>query len=101
MSAGRLAMYDVTSAQIGQSGFLEWGVPVLYSRLSDGKLFPERMERAGANAQAIRKTIQQTVDTITETGRVVGIKIVRSGSAFEVIQKADVVKGEMIGVEEL
>jgi hypothetical protein len=99
MSAGRLAMYDVTSAKLDQPGFLEWGVPALYSRLSDGQLFPERMDRAGATAQGIRNIIQQTVDTITKTGRVVGIKIEGSGSAFEVTQKARLVEGELVGAE--
>lgn len=99
MSAGRLAMYGLTSAQLDQPGFLEWGVPVLYSRLSDGQLFPERMERAGAAALGIRNTIQQTVETITKTGRVVGIKIEGSGGAFRVIQKAGRVEGEMLGAD--
>jgi hypothetical protein len=99
MSAGRLAMYGVTSAQLDQPGFLEWGVPVLYSRLSDGQLFPERMERAGATAQALRNTIQQTVDSIARTGRVVGIRVKGSGEPFEVIQKATTVEGEMLGAE--
>jgi hypothetical protein len=99
MSAGRLAMYDITSANLGQQGFLEWGVPALYSRLPDGQLFPERMERAGATAQGFRNFIQLTVDTLTKTGRVVGIKIDGSGSVFEVIMKAGVVEGEMTGAE--
>ncbi len=99
MSAGRLAMYGVTSAQLDQPGFLEWGVPVLYSRLTDGQLFPERMERAGATAQALRNTIQQTVDTITKTGKVLGIEVKGAGGAFQLVQKAGVVEGEMVGAK--
>ena len=99
MSAGRLAMYDLTSAKLDQPGFLEWGVPALYSRLPDGRLFPERMQRAGATAQKFRNIIQQTVNTITKTGRVVGLKIQGSGSAFEVTQKVDLVEGELVGAE--
>ena len=99
MSAGRLAMYGVTSDQLDQPGFLEWGVPVLYSRLADGQLFPERMERAGATAQQLRATIQQTVDTIAKTGRVTGIKVKGPGEPFEVIQKVGVVGGELLGAD--
>jgi hypothetical protein len=98
MSAGRLAMYGVTSEQLDQPGFLEWGVPVLYSRLADGKIFPERMERAGNIAELLRATVQQTVDTITSTGRVVGIEARMVNGNFEVNQKAGIVEGEMIGV---
>lgn len=99
MSAGRLAMYDLTSAKPGQPGFLEWGVPALYSRLPDGRLFPECMQRAGATAQKFRQSIQQTIDNITKTGRVVGLKVKGSGSAFEVTQKVDLVEGELVGAE--
>ena len=99
MTAGRLAMYGVSSAQLDQPGFLEWGVPVLYSRLPDGRLFPERMERAGAAAQQLRTTIQQTVDTIAKTGRVIGIEANVVDGNFEVIQKAGVVEGDMTGLE--
>lgn len=99
MSAGRLSMYSVTSEQLDQPGFLEWGVPVLYSRLPDGKLFPERMERAGATAEKLRTTIQQTVDTITKTGRVVGIKADVANGIFEITQQVGDVEGELVGFE--
>jgi hypothetical protein len=99
MSAGRLAMYDLSSAKLGQPGFLEWGVPALYSRLPDGRLFPERMQRAGATAEKFRQSIQQTVNNITKTGRVVGLKVKGYGSNFEVIQKVDLVEGELVGAE--
>jgi len=99
MSAGRLAMYGVSNAQVDQPGFLEWGVPVLNSRLPDGKLFPERMQRAGATAQQLSAVIQQTVDTITKTGRVVGFEGNLKNGTFEIKQKADVVDGTMIGIQ--
>ena len=99
MTAGRLAMFALTSAQLDQTGFLEWGGPVLYSRLPDGKLFPERMNRTGPAAQQLRTTIQQTVTTITSTGRVVGIKAKMVNGAFTVNQKVETVDGELIGAE--
>jgi hypothetical protein len=99
MSAGRLAMYGVSNAQVDQPRFLEWGVPVLNSRLPDGKLFPERMQRAGATAQQLSAVIQQTVDTITKTGRVVGFEGNLKNGTFEIKQKADVVDGTMIGIK--
>lgn len=90
-------MYDLTSAQLDQSDFLEWGIPVLYSRLPDGKLFPERMERTEVAAQQLRATIQQVIDTITKTGRVVGSEAKMVNSTFEVIQKTGDVEGEITG----
>jgi hypothetical protein len=84
MTAGRLAMYGVSSAQLGQLGFLEWGVPVLYSRLPDGKLFPERMERAADTAQGFRKIIQANVNTIVQGGDVTGIIAKRVTGGFKV-----------------
>ena len=99
MSAGRLAMYGVTSDQLDQTGFLEWGVPVLYSRLPDGKLFPERMERAGTTAEQLRTIIQQTIGTITKTGTVVGYKGDLTRGTFEITQKVDSVKGTLIGAD--
>ena len=99
MSAGRLAVYAVSNAQVDQPGFLEWGVPVLNSRLPDGKLFPERMERAGATAQQLSAVIQQTVDTITATGRVVGFEGSLMNGSFEIKQKVGVVDGTMIGIQ--
>jgi hypothetical protein len=97
MSAGRLAMYGVTNTQLDQPGFLEWGVPVLYSRLPDGKLFPERMERAGTTAEHLRAIIQQTIGTITETGSVVGYEGDLTNGTFAVTQNVENVAGKLVG----
>lgn len=99
MAAGRSAMYGVTSHQQDQPGFLEWGVPMLYSRLPDGKLFPERMARAGATAQQLRATIQHNVDTIAKGGKVVGIEAKFVHGTIDVTAKVGVVEGELIGID--
>lgn len=98
MSLGRQGMWGVSSQQPEQQGYLEWGVPVLYSRLPDGVLFPDRMEHAGEAANGLRVLIKQTVGTITKTGRVVGIAIKTGSGVFEVVQVADLVEGEIIGL---
>jgi hypothetical protein len=98
MAAGRSAMYALTCKKQDQEGFLEWGIPVLYSRLTDGQLFPERMESAGETARQLREVIQQTVDTIAETGEVIGIEGITQNGEYKVSQVAKDVKGRMIGI---
>ncbi|MGA3359863.1 MAG: CHAT domain-containing protein [Halobacteriota archaeon] len=56
MSGGRRAMARVGEGDKSCTN-LEWGVPVLYTRLPDGKLFPERMELAGETAAQVRSDI--------------------------------------------
>jgi hypothetical protein len=101
MYVGRRAMLLVTTtaATADVPVTVEWGVPVLYSRLPNGRLFPERMERAGPTAEAFRKVIDQTVHLITEEGKVVGIRAKRVSGGFRVSQSAEVVKGVLVGAD--
>ncbi len=97
VAAGRLAAYDPDDLSSS------WGIPVLYSRSPDGLIFSDLSERESASAEALRNVIRQTVGTIAKTGKVVGISITResSGGIKAVVkQKADVVKGTMIGYEQ-
>jgi hypothetical protein len=96
---GRLAMFEEPGADLAQGVNLEWGVPVLYSRLPDGVVFPRLVERETETAKQMRNLIQQTVDTITETGEVVGIRAEVVDGAFQVSQRAGTVAGTLIGVD--
>jgi hypothetical protein len=94
MALGRLAMYQVT---VDAGVHVEWGVPVLYSRLLDGAIIPELVERETETAQKLRMVIQQTVGTIQETGEVIGVDADTLEGCFDINQSADDVKGTMIG----
>lgn len=97
MSFGRLSMYEETAADLDSVAKVEWGVPVLYSRLPDGILVPELAERETGTAKQIRMAIQQTVDTIEEKGEVIGIEGKLENGSYTVIQKAGTVKGKLVG----
>ena len=84
MSTGRRAMLRETSTNPDLKYVVdcEWGVPVLYSRLPDGELFPERMQRAGATAVQFRTVIKQQV-TDSLNGKLTGVKVsMIKGSVF-------------------
>lgn len=98
-TAGRLAMYGEMGEKPDQEELLEWGVPVLYSRLPDGVILPERMDQAGEVANQKRMTIQQTIDTITQTGQVIGLKAEKATGDFSVTQGVRIVDGTLIGIE--
>lgn len=96
-AAGRLAMYGENGGRPDQVGLLEWGVPVLYSRLPDGRLFPERMAQAGAAAAQIQLAVQQTIDTITAGGQVIGLQAQTVDGQFTVVQRVKQVDGKLVG----
>jgi hypothetical protein len=98
MSFGRLAMYRETATELDSVTKTEWGVPVLYSRLSTGVLFPELARRETATANQIRMAIQQTVDTLDTTGEVVGIEGKLQNGSYTIVQKAGIVRGRMVGL---
>ena len=86
MSMGRRAMLRETSTDpdLAEIVDVEWGVPVLYSRLPDGQLFPERMQRASGAAEQFRKVISQQVTDIMN-GQLTGVKVslIKSGVSVE------------------
>jgi len=78
---------------------VEWGVPVLYMRTTSGALFPEIVRKDTVVATQLRVAIEQVVETIETGGEVVGIRAEQlSDGSFSVTQRADVVKGTMVGV---
>jgi hypothetical protein len=81
----------------------DWGVPVLYMRSPDGVIFPKLSERETPTALQLRHTVDQVIETIEETGEVVGVKLTRSGgtidASVEVRQEVDTVKGKLTGIE--
>jgi|GEM_PF-1128019 len=94
VSAGRQAML---ASSDGNN--VEWGVPVLYMRTTSGALFPEIVRKDTVVATQLRVAIEQVVETIETGGEVVGIRAEQlSDGSFSVTQRADVVKGTMVGV---
>lgn len=98
MLSGRMAMREVTSGEKEQKINLEWGVPVLYSRLSDGALFPERMERATESAEVFRKVFRQTV-TEAQKGNLIGVKVELIKNGVHIIQKVKEATGDVTGIK--
>jgi len=100
MTLGRLAMLQETGAGAEEVVNLEWGVPVLYSRLPGGSILPELAARDTETAREMRTTIQQTIDTIAETGEVIGIdaQVLDGSLSLSVKQKAGTVAGTMVGI---
>jgi len=98
--SGRVAMLDSTSTDPEQPINVEWGVPVLYSRLADGALLPERIAASGSNpaAEAFRKVIDQTVTGIMD-GAMIGVKVNLINNGVKVVQKVKTVGGKLTGVE--
>lgn len=96
MFAGRRAMISdlQTSPTLNMVVPIEWGVPVLYSRLPDGKLFPERMKNAGEAAGQYRRVIENSIDLITKDGDVTVIKAGTVKGGFQVFSKVGVVEGK-------
>jgi len=97
VALGRLSMFEETSAEPDQVVNVEWGVPVLYSRLSDGILIPERTTETETAAQ-MRNVIKQTVKTIEETGMVVGVKANSLDASYYVEENVGTVSGTLIGI---
>ena len=66
-------------------------------RLPDGRLFPERIQRAGEAAEKIRKVINQSVDLVDTDGKVVGVRAGLVKSGFQLNQTLGTVKGQVTG----
>jgi hypothetical protein len=97
VSIGRLAMLSTTGQRGDLPANVEWGVPALHSRLVDGHLFPERVQRAGEAARRIRTIVRQTVDTIETGGTVVGVRVADETGAIRIVQEVRSVMGRLEG----
>jgi hypothetical protein len=95
--SGRVAMLQAPGGDAGGAVNVEWGVPVLYNRLSNGALFPERLAQATESAEALRKVFSQTVSGVL-SGTMIGVDVKLIKNGVHVIQKVKTVKGEMTGV---
>lgn len=95
--SGRVAMLDSTGTEQVN---VEWGVPVLYSRLPDGALFPERILQSGSNpaAEIFRKVFTQTVTGIQE-GTMTGVKVDLIKNGVKIVQKVKEARGEVVGID--
>ncbi len=98
--SGRVAMLETTSRDLDALVNVEWGVPVLYSRLPDGALFPERIEQSGSGpaAETFRKVFTQTVNGI-QAGTMIGVKVGLIQNGVEIIQKVKSVQGDVTGIQ--
>lgn len=96
--SGRAAMLQAASNDLEPRVDVQWGVPVLYSRLLDGALFPERMERATASAEVFRKVFSQTVTGI-QKGELTGVKVELIKNGVKIVQKVKQATGKVTGIE--
>jgi hypothetical protein len=98
--SGRVAMLETTTTELEAIINVEWGVPVLYSRLPDGALFPERIKESGANpaAEAFRKVFTQTVTGIQE-GTMTGVEVELIQNGVKIVQKVKDARGEVTGIQ--
>ncbi|MGC9350010.1 MAG: CHAT domain-containing protein [Anaerolineae bacterium] len=96
--SGRVGMLLETSTEMDEVVNVEWGVPVLYSRLRDGALFPERIERATAAAEQFRKVVVQTVDGI-HAGTMTGVQVGLIENGVKIVQKVKEVRGHITGIK--
>ena len=97
MWSGRVAMLQATGGDSGAAVNVEWGVPVLYSRLSGGALFPERMARATASADTFRRVFSQTVNGIHE-GAMTGVEVSFIENGVRIVQKVKEARGQITGI---
>lgn len=95
--SGRAAMLQAPGEDSGGAVNVEWGVPVLYNRLSSGALFPERVARATASAEALRKVFSQTVSGVM-SGTMTGVEVKLIKNGVHVVQKVKTVTGEVTGI---
>jgi hypothetical protein len=98
--SGRVAMLESTATELDAIVNVEWGVPVLYSRLPDGALFPERIKESGSGpaAEAFRKVFTQTIAGIQE-GTMTGVKVDLIENGVKIVQKVKEVRGEITGIQ--
>ena len=96
--SGRAAMLQATSGDATAPVNVQWGVPVLYSRLSDGALFPERMAKATAAAETFLKVFSQTVTGI-QTGELTGVDVEMIKNGVKVVQTLKTVTGHVTGIK--
>jgi CHAT domain len=104
---GRMGMLGVSGSGDDQSVNIEWGVPVLYSRMPTGELFPEQLARSKPAAKQFQMAIQQAADIVDKTGEVIGVSIgqIIGGKGefridgIEIDQQIGVNKGTIVGMK--
>jgi hypothetical protein len=89
LSVGRLAVVR----PLDHPCFAEWGVPVLYTRLKDGRLFPEREAAPALTGQLFRKTVELQVAMIERGGCLVGVDVERLASGVKISARLQNVEG--------
>jgi hypothetical protein len=98
--SGRVAMLKTSGTDADAVANVEWGVPVLYSRLSNGTLFPERIKESGSGpaADAFRKVFTQTVTGIQD-GTMTGVTVQLIENGVKIVQKVKEARGQITGVK--
>jgi hypothetical protein len=94
MTAGRLAVLEKSTDK-----GVEWGVPTLYLRATDGVLFPALTQRKSPTADGINLAIESIITTVENGGKVIGIVFEKDPGqgTFKVTHKIETVKGTVIG----
>lgn len=89
VAAGRLAMLGESNERE-----FEWGVPVLYMRAGDGRLFRREREHVAGTGEQILARIRQIVKNVKQDGMLIGIKAKFVNGSFSVEQ---IVEGDVEG----
>jgi hypothetical protein len=97
MSWSRRKMAGSMLSQNDEKGNMEWGIPVLYTRLADGVLVPEVVKQGSQAAEEIRLEIQKEINNImtdNSQGKIEGDSI--SGTQVTGSAGGDIVTGTKI-----
>jgi hypothetical protein len=96
MSTGRLAVLNESDDK-----GVEWGVPTLYLRATDGVLFKELAEKESKTANGIRTVVSNVIETVEKGGKVYGIrfKVDPKSGEYIVEDRITTVRGTVIGVQ--
>jgi len=80
---------------------VEWGVPTLYMRAMDGRLFPEVKPESTKSADGLRLALEHNVDVVEHGGVSIGLDVEGLLEPGEYFFKkyTKVVKGTDIGVK--
>jgi hypothetical protein len=95
VAAGRLAMVGESNEEE-----VEWGVPVLYMRAGDGRLFRRAQGHTAETEEQILSRIKQVVKNVRQGAKLVGIKARFINGSFSVEQFVEGdLEGSVIGIE--
>lgn len=98
MSIGRCAMVESGDFEEDKPYPTEWAVPVLYSRIGNGTLWPERSSDASKTAVDLRRFLSVTAEAIDKGASFVGVKVKRVQRGLVIREKFGTISGKVTGV---